>query len=718
MPRKILAAGFLAASLMLNSAALATQDGAASNRQLLADFMHYVLIDQRDASIATGRTLLGRGLSPSDWVNLIEDSGDGSRFEEVVIRAQRQGDVERIAADIARQLNQGRLERVRNPDEIIKNIEMLKGMARGRILAKERLKAAGEYALPLLLQALLHPNDVELSAHTRTLLIEMGPQAVRPLSAAILGLDPAGQTKVADILGLIGYETALPFLVEVRDSTRADDVRAATQRAIGRITSAPITSGAAALYDQLAEHYFEERPELTSFPGEDHQLVWSFDRRIGLLSVPVLTEVFHEAMAMHLCEHRLSNWGDNASGTIALWVASNLRREIEQPDGYVNPTYPDARRDAHFYAVASGAEVSQLVLARAIADRNTALVRRGIAALQQTAGGSVLWEGATAGRPPLLDALTYPNRRVRYEAALALAKAQPSRSFTGAERVVPTLASATREAAQSYAIVIAGEVEVYQEVRRILEGAGYTVLPHGRTLAEVSGPMAEVPGVDLIVSSLPSEAAQRLIDEASNSPSLIATPILVLVSQQGFIDLSRQFVGHERIAIRQQGITREMIVATITDLVERASGGPITTAEAREYQTRSLAALRDLAVAGPSVFDVGDAAAPLIRAMPEVSAGMRLDVAEVLSRINQKRAQVALMDAALAASGGERIALLEKVTGSAKRFGNMLDERHITQLVAMASSAEGGNDQATAAAALMGSLNLPNQNLVPMILGR
>lgn len=720
MPRLSLAAGFVAATLFLASAHLlaVAQDGALSNRQLLTDFMHYVMIDQRQASLATGQMLLQRGLSPADWVNLIDDSGDAARFEEVVIRAQRQGDVEKIASDIARMVHRGRLERVRNPDEIIRHIEALKGMARGRIIATERLRAAGEYALPLLLQALLHPNDVELSGHARSVLIGMGPHAVGPLCAAIGGLDPSGQQKVADILGLIGYETALPYLVEVRDSTAADLVRAACTRAIQRITSAPVTASAADLYYQLAENYYQERPELTSFPGEDIQLVWNYDPRIGLFATPVLTEVYHEAMAMRLCEHRLSKWPQDASATLGLWVAANLKREIEQPEGYVNPMYPATRRDAHYYAVASGAEICQLVLARAIADRNTPLVRRGIAALEKTAGGSVLWEGATAGRPPLLDALQYPNRRVRYEAALALAKAQPTRSFMGAERVVPTLASATREATQMFAIVIASEVEAYQELRRILEGAGYTVLPHGRSLADVAGPMAEVPGVDLVLTSLPSESTQQLIDQAAGSPMLSATPILALVSQQGFIDLNRQYIGHDRVTIRQQGITREMILATVTDLVVRASGGPITASEARDYQQRSLSALRDLAVSGTTVFDVGDAAAPLIRAMGEVNPGMRLDVAEVLSRINQKRAQVALADAALAASGGERIALLEKVTGSAKRYGNLLDARHISRIVAMASARDGSNEEATAAAALMGALNLPNENLVPMILGR
>lgn len=719
MSRFALLIGTLAtmlATLAGPSAALA-QGEPLTNRRLLADFMHYVLIDQRDASIATGRMLLDRGLTPADWVNLIEESGEAARFESVVVRAQRQGEVDAIATQIARMLHQGRLERVRNPDEITRNIEALKGLARERILASDRLRAAGEYAAPLLLQALLHPTDAELNGHARSVFISMGPQAVAPLAAAIGRLDPVGQERVADILRLVGYDTALPYLVEVRDSTKSDAVRTATTRAIQQITSGAPVGSAADLYFALAQRYYAERPELTSFPGEAVQIVWTYDPRIGLIPTAVATEVYHEMMAMRLAEHRLSKWTDDAAGTLALWVAANLKREIEQPRDYDNPMYPSTRRDAHYFAVASGSDICQRVLARAIVDRNTLLVLRAVAALQTTAGGNVLWE-SQSGRPPLLDALIYPNRRVRYEAALALAAAQPNMPFTSSERVVPTLASATREASQSYAIVISSDVEVYQELRRILEGMGYSVLPHGRSLAEVAGPLAETPGVDLVVSSLPSEATLQLISQVSDAPELSATPLLALVSQQGYIDLNRQFAGHERVAIRQQGIAREAIVATASDLVLRASGGPISPAEARRYQERALAALRDLAVAGSTVFDVGDAALPLIRALAEVNPALRLEVAEILSRINQKRAQVALMDAALAASGPERIALLGKVAASAKRFGNLLDSRQITRVVAMATAAEGDDAEATAAASLMGALNLPNVNLVPMILGQ
>jgi hypothetical protein len=153
-----------------------------------------------------------------------------------------------------------------------------------------------------------------------------------------------------------------------------------------------------------------------------------------------------------------------------------------------------------------------------------------------------------------------------------------------------------------------------------------------------------------------------------------------------------------------------------SQLVERAVGGPVKPEEARDYAVRSLMVLRDLAVSGNTVFEVGEAALPLIAALGESSGKTKLDIAEVLSRVDQKRAQVALMDSAMNAQADERIALLGKVADSAKRYGNLLENRQVERLLSLAKTSP--DKEATAAAALVGALNLPNANLVPLILNK
>ncbi|MCC6662032.1 MAG: hypothetical protein IT437_14240 [Phycisphaerales bacterium] len=678
----------------------------------LRDFIHFTRIARFDAAGGYARQILDANLPPTKFVDLVEASGEESRFEEAIARAEKQPDLAGLAGQLRQLFTKGKMDRVRDPAEITRNIALLQGNAQNRLFARERLAAAGEYALPQLLQALLQGENLELSVQAGNLLVDMQSQSIIPLCTALPGLDPIAQVKVIDVLGRISYKTSAPFIADVRSTTSSDTVKEACNRALERLgiteTSAP------SLYTALGDGYYRDKAELTSFPGEAYQLLWSYDPGVGLVMTAIRTEVYHEAMAMRMAERSLTLQGTGNDAALSLWLAANFSREIDTPGNYDNPAYPATRRDAMYYAVAAGASLDQQVLARAMDDRDTPLARRAISAIEQTAGGAALWSGT---RRPLLEALAYPNRRVQYEAALALGSAMPSAAFEGSDRVVPILGSAIRDAGDRYAVVVTGDQERYQVLRKLLTDQGYTVLPYARTMQDLAQPISEAPGIDVILSDLNSmDETAAVISAARAGRSTAVTPIVALTSSQGYIELGRQFGRDVTVAIRPQGLPEATIGEAVRDLVESASGGPITDEEARGYMARSLAVLRDLALSGNTVYSVGDAALPLIAALGATQGQVRLDVAEVLAHVDQKRTQVALMDTALNVAAAERVALLEKVADSAKRYGNRLEPRQVERVLEIASNGTG--DEATAAAALVGALSLPNDNLIPLILGR
>jgi len=515
------------------------------------------------------------------------------------------------------------------------------------------------------------------------------------------------------VLGLIGYQSAMPYLADIGAGTQSDGVRDAVALAISRLGGQGIVLDVSELYYQLANDYYDQRRGLTSFPGEPSQLLWNYDPGIGLLMTSIRTEVFHEAMAMRAAERSLRLRNQNPDA-LALWISANFSREIDSPSGYENPAYPNDRREPMYFAVASGVDVSQLILARGLDDRDTPLIRRAISAIEQTAGGATLW-GGPGVRRPLLEALTYPNRRVQYDAALALGSAQPMTQFEGAERVVPTLAGAIRDPSSRYAVVLTSDGERYAALRGQLAGMGYNVLPRAISLAALADIIAEAPGIDLLVLSLTTDATIEAAKLARAAPKLSATPILALVSSQDYTRLHRRYATIQGVVLRPIGIDDAQFSASIEALVRVTTGGPIDAAEGRDYAQRSLAVLRDLALSQSPVLSVADATAPLIVSLGEYQGALRLQIADVLSRIGQQRSQVALMDAGLNASGSEQIDLLALVADSAKRFGNMLTDRQIRRLVDLALS--GDQAQGTAAAALMGALNLPNERLLPLVIG-
>src|SRR5262249_47065322 len=150
---------------------------------------------------------------------------------------------------------------------------------------------------------------------------------------------------------------------------------------------------------------------------------------------------------------------------------------------------------------------------------------------EKTAGGTGLWSGGD--RRPLLEAIAYPNRRVQYEAALALGAAQPRQPFQGSERVVPILASAIRDASARYAIVIAPDAERQNAIADILRGKGYRLLPPSARLTDMEQAIADAPGIDLIVGwyeGLPPASAVDFVQQVRGRSTMAATPVLILTS--------------------------------------------------------------------------------------------------------------------------------------------------------------------------------------------
>jgi len=727
VPTRFFPSGILLSAIVLASATITAPPAAGqfgvdadadvesmSTVELLEDFAYFVTIRQDELAKSYANAILDRDLSPREFVGIVEDDPQVRRkFDDTVRRAMFVPALEDSAARLDRLYEEGRLSRARDPEEIARNIQLLTENPRARMLAKDRLSFAGEYAVPQLLQVLLDRGNPALEGQVQQVLIEMGGDAVIPLAVAFREVDGATQEKLALILGRIQYGAALPYLYEVMRDTGSASVRNACTRAIAMLQGdAAASVSVADLYTELADSYYAESESLTRFPDEEFQLLWSFDPRSGLNMTAIRSEVFHEARAMSLAERAMSVDDDNQRAA-SLWLAANFSREIDQPQGYDNPAY-DREHDALYYAVAAGSAPTQRVLSRALIDLDTPLARRVIDALSLGAGGAGLWQGLGDDRP-LLDALGYPDRRVQYEAALAIGRAKPRSSFAGAERVTPILASAVRDAAARYAVVIASEASRRQELFSILEDRGYTVLQSGDSLDDVASAVANAAGVEMIIADLGRDATMSLLDQVRSSAKLGVTPVLALLPQSAWTELWPRYDSDPLTELRREGVSEQQIATSVDQLALTATGPAVTDEQARQYALDSLAVLRDLAISRNPVFQVADAAPSLIQAMDETEGEVRLRVADVLATVEESRAQVALMDAALDATGEQQVALLARVSESAKSYGNMLEDRQVRDLVDLASTAE-STEVATAAAALVGVLNLPQNSLTTIIL--
>ncbi len=682
--------------------------------ELLRDFIHFVKIARFDVAADLGTELLDLGMEPEAFVDLVEQSREQQRFEEAIAAGMRVPVLEPIAAKLDSAFRDGKLARARNPEEIARNIALLTQGLRARSLARERLIVAGEYAMPQLLDAYLQQSDLALKAQVQRLLVDMGRHAIIPLTTAMPGLDATRQEAIAEVLGLIPYRTSLPVLIDIYQSTDNDAVRQACGRAISRLGGNP-SNEVADMYALLADSYYAQPAELTSFPNEDYQLVWNFDPGLGLVMVPIRTPVFHEAMSMRMAERALSLDPSNDE-TLALWIAANYSRQLDTPENYENPVYSSDRRDAEYYGIAVGPEIDQLVLRRGLDTRDTPLVRLAIDALAQTAGPRALWGQPIGDRYPLLESLTYQNRRVQFEAALALGKAQPAESFTGSERVIPLLASAVLDASALHAVVLTGrDREAYDQYRALLEQLGFVVLPPAENgLSDLDAVIAETPTIDLIVTSMSFDDTLASIESARADNKLAVTPVLSLMGPDDVIPMTRQYHRDQSVSVRRSAISNSAFDESVSTLLEVASGGPIGVDEADEYAYRAIEVLRNLAISNNQVLNISDASSILIDVLDQVEGFTLLDVAEIISYMPQPRAQQAIMNKALESSAEIQLELLTMVADSGKRFGNQINNRQIRRLIELAQDPD--DELATVAVATMGALEVTNSTLMPLIL--
>lgn len=710
----MIAARFPSALLVLVVAlAMAGQTyGQSDPAELFDDFIHYTLIAKPDLAAAKAEELLSSGLSDAEMAQLLDDDRTlVERFNRATLWGQRVPELQDLATELDRRVEKGRLDMARDAQRIQEAIEMLKGNQRAKMLARQRLIAAGEYAVPKLLKVITDRQDERLKIAVGDVLVKIGRQSVTPLCEALPHIDQASRRFVCDRLADLGYPHAAPYLRELAtDESTVTATREAADRAFRRIGGGG--GDLSVLYTELGKQYFNEYESLIAFPGEATNNIWSYDTFTGLVPTAVPTEIFSEVMAMRVASKSLRLDAANSTA-LSLFVASNLRRENQLPPGAADPIYGENRYSPEFYATVYGTAICLDVLGMAIDSTDTPLVRDAIAALTQTTGGANLFDAAS-GRRPLLESLHYPDRRVHYEAALTLGRALPDQSFPGDTSVVPALASAVRTSGASYAAVIAGDEEDRRVGASRLENMGFTIVGTGSTLRGLQVELTQAVGVDLVVVVVSSpQHAIRSVADLRAFAKTSASPALLICSAVDAATLRPQFRDDVRNAIFIAREADDAFAAAVDQLMRRASGGRMTDAEAEAYAIEALATLRDIAISGNSVYDVADAETSLLEAIDSRSGGTRLLVAEILALIDSDRAQRKLFDAALAAQGNEQIELFASVAGSVKRFGDRTEKRHVDALLQVVANSSGAT--AEAAAQVHGALNLPSDTAVNLI---
>ena len=686
--------------------------GAASVEQVQAvkpaveNFWHYGKIGRYELAAAEADKIAAADVPPVAVLQAFEEVSQARRdnLDQWMIRFAGIEPMRDSVAKVQEKLNAGHIARRSDPKYIRENIERLGVNERAYALGVGRLRQSGELAVPFMIEYLRSPEKAEFHNGIRRALRDLGRPAVNPLTAATEMKDWDTLLVVVGALGDLGYDDAAPFLARLVESSESPaTVREASKQAMAKLNA---TGAPAELFLNLGEKLYYDRSAIAADSKAPAGFVWYWSNERGLYKSDVPTPIFNELMSMRASEYALK-LGGGQDAALSLWLAANYQREVQLPEGAVDPTRQENQPDAHYYGVSSGAQYLNAALARMLRDNNAAGALRVIKSLQEIAGQSNFTTQAVTGSgAPLVDALTFPDRRVRFEAAMALAQALPQQPFEGGERVVPLLAEAIGQTGVPSALLL---MPSQDEVNSLIEGMGRDVTAAGGASAEAAIAAGQsMNAVDVIVVSEDVGAGEieKLFALAAQNPKLAGSARLVLTKTTASPYEVQK--ATDALLSTAQVTDAAGLKESLASAREKAGALPMDPEIATSYATRAAELLQRLAISRGQVMDVAVARASLLRSLGDERPEIVKLVGQTLALVDAPDAQAGVLDKALADDVADdvKVSLFRSVATSAKFFGNQLDAARTEALAKVVAEAE-NLDVRSAAAEAHGALNLP-----------
>jgi hypothetical protein len=701
--------------------ATAPGEGNVDARKLVEDYWHYGKIARYDLANASGQKLLASGADPAQVLLAFEQTAADRKdnLDEWILRFQQVEQTRQTTEQIIKVLNQGRYTRRSEPNFIMQNIERLTSSSRGYQNGIAQLRDSGELAVPFMIQYLRDPTKTQYHAAIRRALRDLGRYSLNPLVAATDMKDADVLAMVCTTLGDLGYDVAVPYLARVaQQKALPNPTRQAATDAIQRITGQqnnPQSLNTAALYYQLGEKFYYDTAAIRVDERNPVGYMWYWDNTKGLIKTDVPTPIFNELMAMRQTEFAMKLGGSTGTGgdALSLWLASNYKREVELPQGSTDPTREPNQPDAHYYGVQAGAQYLNAALNRALTDRNSQVALKVILSLQGIAGRENTLPG---GHGPLVDAMAYPDRIIRYESAFAVAGSLPQTAFEGKDRVVPLLAEALSQTGQSSVLIAAPTQEAINALAEGLKAAGYTV--GGGTSADaVATAATEMNSVDVVIISdeLAAPEVERLLNSRNQPVKLAGASKLVMVKSDASPYAAR--AQSDPMISTTQARAADALKPAIDQARSKAGGLPVDPAIATKYATRAGELLARLAISNTTVFDLATAEPSLLASLTDQRPEIVKLSGNVLAFVNTTNGQAGLLTVGAEEKTADdvKISLLKSLSTNAKYFGNKLEPQQIETLAKLVEGAP-NLEVRSAAAEAHGALNLPPDQAKGLIL--
>lgn len=676
------------------------------------EFVHYVQIGREDAARSYAEAVAKSEAPDRDIFALAESTpnSDGILLAAEKLSKELAATVTVIRARITRGFDAER----RDPATISAQIERLEGTVRGYGLAVARLKLIGEFALPQLIQKLRDPaSSPRLKQNVEMVLPQMGKAVVPGLSAALATSDPELQRVLCRVLGELGYPNAAPYLKQLMDRPDvAPAVKELAQRSLVACAGGvAVRKPAAELFYDLAQKYYDRAESLLPDLRYETANVWYWSDQLGLTFKAVPRAIYCDVYAMRNARLALQH---DASfyKAVSLWIAANLDKEANLPAGATDPTRAEGQPAAEYYALAGSARFLQDVLAMAIKESNSPVAIGAIQALSKTAGATNLVQPVEGGVQPLVSALTYPDRHVRFLAAVTLAEALPQRGFTGDQQVLWVLNEALRQTGKQTVLVSAADEGQRNLLKDAVRAAGYEMIDQPDA-AQAMAQMQSMGAVDVAILTA-SPSAVATINLMRRDPLLANMPVVVAQDTPELRGLAEK---DKRVVVIPAQPTAEQVAGAIKQALSAGVGKPLAEEETGNWAVSAAKAIRNLGYTRNPVFDISRCLPALRTALGDSRTPVRVAAANALAVISKAEAQQAIAGLANDPSVDAtiRIQAYNALSESLRWFGNQLNDAQAQSVVEVVKGS-GAQELRVAAAQALGAMNLASDKISSLFL--
>jgi CheY-like chemotaxis protein len=645
--------------------------------QVIERDLAYGVVDEAAKHL---QDLLGReDLSGEKLLDLREKFGAG-----LIIKLQRHPELAEQAKPLLEMLTKASQARASDAKRIQYFISKLDDSASERDYAIEQLNRSGPLAVPYYIEAIR-----EKSVHPDSLLkglLALPHSAWEPVAAALESDIESLQSLMLDVLVTLGEPRAAESMQVIAGSSDySAPLRDKARQAISLVEKKPVDrlGSPVARLVEIARKYDEHDSGLGD-PTDPFTLwQWQDD---NVVATPMTVSDAEEYLGLRAAQQALRLDPQNNSAKV---VFLKLALETSTLRGGIDRPLPLVAEGSLETSVAAGPELLLSALQESIHEHRPALALSAVRAL-----GDVASPATVAGDPerpsPLVQALDFPNSRVRFEAATTALSIHANQSFSQADRVVATLAQAIDPSQNPTAMVMDDDLARGQNVGSLLQQLGYDSAAavtgtDGYAQAKKSG-LIELFVID---SEIREPGLLDVISTLEKDGRTAGIPVVVIAREPLGDFLSDRLKLFSHVAVLPPiADPAKWAEALAMELPDRALA-PWTPEERQSRRSIALDWLVRLARGELPYVDVQPAIEPLTRILNDEELASR--AAEALSYLPNAQAQKSLAAVALDSSlpASTRSASARGLARNMARGTNALPQADIEQF---AKSLDGETD--------------------------